>query len=189
MKGKPDRIGADSNFESVPVPGEKGQDELRKRKPHLDLGATRNPRVLDAIEGEFKKEVFIEGRFQHTKFSSYCQENSGLGSPGVLAARCAFGALETRVLRNVFSVNMTNREAQNELCRPTKTPEEVYRIALFHEREDKYEKTHVSTGGAATSSTTDSDLQIKTEAVEIIRGGYRNNRGRGRGQTQGRGQS
>ena len=111
-----------------------------------------------------------------------------MGCPGALAARCAFGALETRALRNVFIVNMTNREAQNELCRPTKTPEEVYRIALFYERADKYEKTDVSTGGAATSSTTDSDLQIKTEAVEIIRGGYHKNRGRGRSQTLGRGQ-
>ena len=36
--------------------GEKGQDELDKRRPHLDLSPTRYSRVLDAIETEFKKE-------------------------------------------------------------------------------------------------------------------------------------
>ena len=36
--------------------GEKGQDELHNRRPHLDLTTTRYPRVLDAMEGEFKKE-------------------------------------------------------------------------------------------------------------------------------------
>ena len=34
----------------------KGQEQFHKRKPHLDLGASRYPRVLDAMEGEFKKE-------------------------------------------------------------------------------------------------------------------------------------
>ena len=33
--------------------GEKGQDELRKKSPLLDLTTTRYPRVLDAMEGEF----------------------------------------------------------------------------------------------------------------------------------------
>ena len=36
--------------------GEKGPDELHKKRPHLDLVATRYPRVLDAIEAEFKME-------------------------------------------------------------------------------------------------------------------------------------
>ena len=43
---------------------------------------------------------------------------------------------------------MNNREAQNELCRSTKTPEEVYRIALSYERGYKYAKSYGSaTGG------------------------------------------
>ena len=37
------------------------------------------------------------------------------------------------------------------------------------------------------SSTTGGGMQIKTESVGVIRGGYQNNPGRGRGQTQGRG--
>ena len=37
--------------------GEKGQDELQKRRPHLDLSTTRYSRVLDTIETEFKKEL------------------------------------------------------------------------------------------------------------------------------------
>ena len=35
---------------------EKGQDELHKRRPHLDLSTTRYSRVLDTIEKELKKE-------------------------------------------------------------------------------------------------------------------------------------
>ena len=49
-------------------------------------------------------------------------------------ASCSFGALESRMLPGVFIVNMTNREAQNELCRATKTAKEAYRIALSYKR-------------------------------------------------------
>ena len=107
-----------------------------------------------------------------------------------LAARCSFGTLESRIPRDVFIVNMTNSDAQNELCRATKTPEEAYRIALSYESRDKYTKTYVSTCGGAgrTSAPMAGGFQIKTEPLGVIRGGYRNSRGRGRGQTQGRGQ-
>ena len=106
-----------------------------------------------------------------------------------LAARRNFGTLETRILRDVFIVNMNNREAQNELCRSTNTPEEVYRIALSYERGYKYAKSYGSTtGGAKTSGTRGGAgaFQIKTEPVGTIRGGYRNSRQRGRGSFRGR---
>ena len=98
--------------------------------------------------------------------------------------------LEDRILRDVFIVNMNNREAQKELCRSTKTPEEVYRIALSYERGNKYATSYVATGsvGAQGSSSGGGGLQIKSEPVGTIRGGYRNNRARGRGSYQGRGQ-
>ena len=65
------------------------------------------------MEGEFKKK-------RNEKFS-FCQ---GIGESleqvhavlSGLAAGCSFGALESRVLRDVFIVKMTNREARNELC-------------------------------------------------------------------------
>ena len=82
---------------------------------------------------------------------------------------------------------MTNREAQNELCRATKTPEEAYMIALSYERWDKYAISYVTTGVTASSSTGGGGISIKSEPVGAIRGGYRNYRGRGRGQAQGRG--
>ena len=86
-----------------------------------------------------------------------------------LAARCFFGALETRVLREVFIVNMTNRKAQNESCRDTKTPEEAYRIALCYERRKKIAKMYVLTGGtASTSSTTSGGMQINTKPLGVI---------------------
>ena len=171
--------------------GEKGQDELHKRKPHLDLSATRYSRVLDTIETEFRKErnetyetFQLLARKQQIG-ESLEQFHSVLSG---LAARCNFGALETRILRDVFIVNMNNREAQNELCRSTKTPEEVYRIALSYERGYKYAKSYGSITGGGTSGTTGGAgaFQIKTEPVGAIRGGYRNNRSRGRGSFRGR---
>ena len=104
-----------------------------------------------------------------------------------MTARCNFGTLETRILRGVFIVNMNNKEGQNELCRSTKTPEEVYLISLSYERGDKYPTTYVSTtGGTTPSSTTGGAFQIKREPVGAIRGGYLNSRQRGRGSYRGR---
>ena len=170
--------------------GERGQEELHKRRPHLELGEARYPRVLDAMEGEFKKE-----RNETYELFRLLPRNQRIGESleqfhavlSGLAARCSFGALESRVLRDVFSVNMTNREAQNDLRRATKTPEEAYKIALSYERGDKYAKSYVTTGGTASSSTGGGGISIKSEPLGAIRGGYRNNRGKGRGQAQGRG--
>ena len=118
--------------------GEKGQDELHKRRPHLDLSVIRYPRMLDALETEFKKErnetyetyqLLSRKQFINESLEQVHSVLSGL------AARCNFGTLEDRILRDVFIVNMNNCDAQKELCRSTKTPEEVYRIALSYERE------------------------------------------------------
>ena len=77
--------------------GENGQDELHKRRPHLDLTTARYPRVLDAMEGEFKKgrnetyEVFqLLSRKQHIG-ESLEQFHSILSG---LAAWCSFGSPE-----------------------------------------------------------------------------------------------
>ena len=171
---------------------EKGQDELHKMRPHLDLTTTRYPRVLDAMEGEFKKEW--NGMYEVFQLLS-CKQRIGESLEQFhsvhsrLAARCAFGTLESKILRDIFIVKMTNREAQNELCRATKTPEEAYWIALSYKRGDKYARTYVATtGGTGVSSEPMAGgLQIRLESEGVIRGGYRNNRGRGRRQPQGRG--
>ena len=151
--------------------GEKGQDELHKRRPHLDLSTTRYTRVLYTIEMEFKKErnetyeTFQLLAREQQIVESLEQFHSVFSG---LAARFNFGTLETRILRDVFIVNMNNREAQNELCRSTKTPEEVHRIALSYERGYKYAKSYGSaTGGATASGTTGGNgaFPIKTEPV------------------------
>ena len=54
------------------------------------------------------------------------------------------------MVRDIFIFNMRNRDAQNELCRETKTPEEALRIAMSYERGDKYAKTYK---GVASGST------------------------------------
>ena len=119
---------------------EKGQDELHKRRPHLDLSTVRYPRMLDILETEFKKErnetyetfqLLSRKQFINESLEQFHSVLSGL------AARCNFGTLEDRILRDVFIVNMNNREAQKELWRSTKTPEKVYRIALSYERGNK----------------------------------------------------
>ena len=48
---------------------------------------------------------------------------------------------------------MNNREAQNELCRSNKTPEEVYRIALSYEQGDKYANSYVATSAGGITGT------------------------------------
>ena len=55
-------------------------------------------------------------------------------------AHSNFVTLKTRILRDVFIVNLSNRDVQNRLCRSTKTPEEEYRIALSYESGDKFAK-------------------------------------------------
>ena len=65
-----------------------------------------------------------------------------------------------QVLRDVFLVNMKNCEAQNELCRATKVPEQAYRISLSYERVDNYAKTYVTKGGTASSSRGGGWIQI-----------------------------
>ena len=174
--------------------GERGQDELHNRKPHLDLATTRYPRVLDEFENVFRKER--NETFETYQLLSRKQRDGETLEEfhsvlSGLAARCSLGALERRVLRDVFIVNMSNKEAQTELCRSTKTPDEVYRIALSYERGDKYAKSYKVSGGGHTAAPAGS-LQIKAEPISAIRGGYRRpfqrgGRGFGRGGTRGRG--
>ena len=84
-----------------------------------------------------------------------------------------------------FIFIMRNRDAQNELCRETKTPEEALRIAMSYERGDKYAKIYKGVASGSTGTAYPSpggSLQIKTEPISNIRGS------RGRGMPRGRGQ-
>ena len=131
-------------------------------------GESRYTRVLDAMDGDFKKE-----RNKNYEVFQLLSRKQRIGEsleqfhavPSGLAARCSFGTLEARVLRDVFIVN----------------------IALSYERGDKYAKSYVTTGDTASSSTGGGEINIKSEPAGVIRGGYRNSRGRGRRQAQGRG--
>ena len=170
--------------------GEKGQDELHKRRPHLDLSTVRYPRMIDVLETEFKNErnetyeiyqLLSRKQFINETLEQFHSVLSGL------AARCNFGVLEDRILRDVFIVNMNNREPQKELCRSTKTPEEVYRIALSYERGKNMPHPMSPRDMGTQGSASGGWIQIKSEPVGTIRGGYCNNRTRGRGSYQGRG--
>ena len=132
----------------------------------MKLGATRYPMVVDALEAEFKKErnetyeTFQLLSRKHQFNESLEQFHSVLRG---LASKCNFGTLRDRILRDVFIVIMNNREAQNDFCQSTKTPEEIYKIALSYERGNKYAKPYVSTntGGGTSSRPSGGGLQIK----------------------------
>ena len=174
--------------------GVRGQDELHNRILHLDLAATRYPRVLDEFESVFRKEhnetfetfqLLSRRQREGETLETFHSILSGL------AARCDLGTLERRILRDVFIVNMCNKEAQTELCRSTKMPDEVYRFVLSYQREDKYAKTYkFSCSGFVVAPA--GAFQIKTEPINAIRGGYhrpfqRSGRGFGRRTNRGGG--
>ena len=107
-----------------------------------------------------------------------------------MAASCNLGTQERKMVRDIFIFNMRNRDAQNELCRETKTPEEVLRIAKSFERGDKYAKTYkgLASGSMGTAyPSPGGSLQIKTEPISNIRGSRGRGMPRGRGQYQNRG--
>ena len=123
------------------------QDKLHKRRPHLDLIATRYQRIPDAIESEIKKKQETYEQFQLLSKKQHIIEtleqfHSVLSG---LAARCNFWTLEEQFLRDVKIIHVNSCEAQNELCRSTKTPGEVYRIAPSYERGDILAKKYKST--------------------------------------------
>ena len=89
------------------------------------------------------------------------------------------------MVRDIFIFNMRNRDAQNELCREVKTPEEALRFAMSYERGDMYAKIYKGNASGSTGTVYPSpggSLQIKTEPINKIRGS------RGRGMPRGRGQ-
>ena len=77
------------------------------------------------------------------------------------------------------------------MCRSTKTAEEVFKIALSYGLGNKYATSYVATSARGPTgpqgSSSGGGIQIKTEPVGTIRGGFHNNRSRGRGTYQGRG--
>ena len=168
--------------------GHEGQRALHNQHPHLDMETIRYPRFLDTCVALFQKErnetyemyqMLSRKQTEGESLESFYAELSGM------AARCNLGTQERKMVRDIFIFNMRNRDAQNELCRETKTPEEALRIAMSYERGDKYAKTYKGVASGSTGTAYPSpggSLQIKTEPISNIRGS------RGRGMPRGRGQ-
>ena len=81
--------------------GERGQEKIHNRKPRLDLAATGYPRVLDEFESVFRKErnetfqtfqLLARKQREGKTLETFHSLLSGL------AARCALGTLERRIL-------------------------------------------------------------------------------------------
>ena len=76
-------------------------------------------------------------------------------------------------------MNMRESDCQRELSRSTKSPQEVYRVALSYERGERAYKSY--TGKPASSAP---HVTIKQDPVSNIsrgQGYFRNREGRGRG--------
>ena len=168
--------------------GHEGQRALHNQHPHLDMETIRYPRFLDTCVALFQKErnetyemyqMLSRKQKEGESLESFYAELSGM------AARCNLGTQERKMVRDIFIFNMRNRDAQNELCSETKTPEEALRIAMSYERGDKYAKSYKGVASGSTGMAYPSpggSLQIKTEPISNIRGS------RGRGMPRGRGQ-
>ena len=168
--------------------GHEGQRALHNQHPHLNMETIRYPRFLDTCVALFQKErnetyemyqMLSRKQKEGESLESFYAELSGM------AARCNLGTQERKMVRDIFIFNMRNRDAQNELCRETKTSEEALRIAMSYERGDKYAKTYKGVASGSTGTAYPSpggSLQIKTEPISNIRGS------RGRGMPRGRGQ-
>ena len=104
--------------------GHGGQRALHNQHPHLDMETIRYPRFLDTCEALFQKErnetyemyqMLSRKQKEGESLESFYAELSGM------AARCNLGTQERKMVRDIFIFNMRNRDAQNELCRETKT--------------------------------------------------------------------
>ena len=133
--------------------GHEGQRALHNQHPHLDMETIRYPRFLDTCVALFQKEQ-NQTYEMYQMLSRKQKEGESLellyAELSGMAARCNLGTQERKMVRDIFIFNMRNRDAQNELCRETKTPEEALRIAMAYERGDKYAKTYK---GVASGST------------------------------------
>ena len=173
--------------------GHEGQRALHNQHPHLNMEAIRYSRFLDTCVALFQKEqnetyemcqILFWKQKERESLESFYAELSGK------AAICNLGTQEQKMVRDIFIFIMRNRDAQNELCRETKTPEEALRIAMSYDRGDKYAKTYkgIAPGSTGTAYTTPGgSLQIKAEPISKIRVSRGRGIQRGRGQYQNRG--
>ena len=100
---------------------------------------------------------------------------------------CNNNTLETEIIRDLFTANMTNDEVQKDLLAETKSPEQAFEYAI---RREKGLENQIQIRKQGSTTNPFQQTGIKTEPVGFIqrRGGdpYRNNR---RGNNSGRGQT
>ena len=173
--------------------GHEGQRALHNQHPHLNMEEIRYPRFLDTCVALFQKQrnetyemyqMLPRKQKERESLESFYAELSGM------AARCNLGTQERKMERDTFTFNMRNRDAQNELYRETKTPEQALQISTNTQRltrrrqirkhygGDKYAKTYKESAPGSTETaytTPGGSLQIKAEPISNIRG----SRGRG----------
>ena len=163
---------------------------MHNQHPRLNMEEMRYPRFLDTCVALFQKErnvtyemnqMLSRKQKEGESLESFYAELSGM------AAKCNLGTQERKMVRDMFIFNMRNRDAQNELCSETKTPEEALRIAMSYKRGDKYAKTYKGSAPGTAYITQGGSLQIKAEPISNIRGSRGRGIQRGRGQYQNRG--
>ena len=101
--------------------------------------------------------------------------NRGKMTSSALAGRCDF-ANAAENIQDIFIKNIRKSECQRELSRSTKSPVEVYWIAVSYERDERAYKSY--SGKPASSAP---QIAIKQEPVNKIRRGQGYFRSRARG--------
>ena len=121
-----------------------GQRALHNQQPHLNMEIFRYRRFLETCVTIFEKEQnkiyemyqIMSGKQNKGESLEYVDaELSGM------VARCNLRNQEKKMVRDIFIWNMRSRDAQIELHRETKTPEEPLKIAMSCKRGNKKSKT------------------------------------------------
>ena len=176
--------------------GNEGQRRLNQPYPDLKIQEISTRAFWDRLEHLFIKDRNVTfDRYEaftrkQNKTETLEQFHCGLTELVIKGnfkcPNCNNNTLETEIIRDLFTANMTNDEVQKDLLAETKTPEQAFEYAI---RREKGLENQIQIRKQGSSSFTSQHTGIKTEPVGFIqrRGGdpYRNNR---RGNNRGRGQ-
>ena len=111
-------VGTNCNFELILLPAGVGTGGVPKTKTTFGFGRVTLPEGARCDRGRIRERTKLNLQVfrllsRKQRIGESLEQFHGVLSG--LAARCSFGTLDSRVLRDVFIVNMTSREAQNQL--------------------------------------------------------------------------
>ena len=173
--------------------GTEGQRKLKKYYPNLKIQEISTRDFRERLTRLFVKarnmtfdryEAFTrkQGKTENLEeFHSGLTELVVKGNFKCIA--CNDGGLESEIIRDLLTANMSNDEVQKDLCAETKTPEQALDYAV-RRKKGLENQVHIRKQGSSNCHT--GFTNIKSEPVNFVqrRGGYksqpRGGRSRGR---------